>query len=629
MNFLDTVQRWFRPTGRYQSNMLVDGNSNYSGVAVTEQTALGSSAVWACINLISQTVATLPFRHYLKTKDDNRIRLDSKLDFILNNEPTPDYSGFTFKEIMTAAAVLHGNAFAEISRDANGECNGLWYIPTQNVQPYFDTDTESIWYAIYAGDYRGSKPYMGIPARNMLHILGLSYDGLAGYSPLYLQRETFALHLASQRYGASFFKNGARPAGIIKFPNKLSPEAKDGLRRSWDSFHSGAGNTGRVAILEGGLDFQKLQLDPEEAQFLQTQRYSREEIASIFRVPPSLIGAADASDNIEAVSLQFLRSLQPWLCRWEQEISRKLIYNMAEYVEVDTKTILRTDIKTRYESMAIGRQWGWLSAGDCRKLENLNADVPGMEDYLKPMNMEKLDAAPAPVAELVPGGPAVTAPGVDTPDSALPSNDKPSNDKPSIGLNATAGADVASTALNGAQITSLVDLVTQVAQKLIPVDVAKAIAMASFPFLSIEVVNTIFNGLGDLPTPDLALPPNRSNNKILERVLTLKVQQLRAVEATALKRISKDKSFVAKLDELTEQTKKRHYMAFDEILEAFEIKGKEKIAEFIAHTAADNLKAKFLDVAGNTNFAGLPAAVESALPSYLNSNLLPSFTTEQ
>lgn len=547
MNFLESVQRWFRPTGRYQSNMLVDGNTNYSGVAVTEQTALGSSAVWACINLISQTVATLPFRHYLKTKDDNRIRLDSKLDFILNNEPTKDYSGFTFKEIMTAAAVLHGNAFAEISRDSNGECNGLWYIPTQNVQPYFDTETESVWYAIYAGDYRGGKPYMGIPASNMLHILGLSYDGLAGYSPLYLQRETFALHLASQRYGASFFKNGARPAGVIKFPSKLSAEAKDGLRRSWDSFHSGSGNTGRVAILEGGLEFQKLQLDPEEAQFLQTQRYSREEIASIFRVPPSLIGAAESSDNIEAVSLQFLRSLQPWLCRWEQEISRKLIYNMAEYVEVDTKTILRTDIKTRYESMAIGRQWGWLSAGDCRKLENLNSDVPGMEDYLKPMNMETLDAPPinasaaAPVG--IPNGPAVTAPGVDTPDSAL--------------------------------------------------------------------------------------PPNRSNDKILERVLILKVNQLRAIEATALKRISKDKLFVSKLDELTEQTKKRHYMAFDEILDAFEIQGKEKIAEFIASTAADNLKQKFLDVAGNTNFAGLPAAVENALPSYLNSNLLPSFTTEQ
>jgi len=529
--------------------MLVDGTSNYSGVAVTEQTALGSSAVWACINLISQTVATLPFKHYLKTKDDNRIRLDSKLDFILNNEPTQDYSGFTFKEIMTAAAVLHGNAYAEISRDANGEVNGLWYIPTANVQPYFDTDSESVWYAIYAGDYRGGKPYMGIPAKNMLHLLGLSYDGLSGYSPLYLQRETFALHLASQRYGASFFRNGARPAGIIKFPNKLSPEAKEGLRRSWDSFHSGAGNAGRVAILEGGLEFQKLQLDPEEAQFLQTQRYSREEIASIFRVPPSLIGAADASDNIEAVSLQFLRSLQPWLCRWEQEISRKLIFNMAEYVEVDTKSVLRTDIKTRYESMAIGRQWGWLSAGDCRKLENLNSDIAGMEDYLKPMNMETLDSKPVPatapalVKELIPGGPAVTAPGVDTPSSAL--------------------------------------------------------------------------------------PPNRSDNKILERVLILKVAQLRAIEATALKRISKDKLFVSKLEELTEQTKKRHYMAFDEILEAFEIKGKEKIAEFIATTAADNLKAKFLDVAGNTNFAGLPAAVENALPIYLSSNLLPSFTTEQ
>lgn len=545
MNFLETVQRWLRPTGRYQSNLIVDGNTNYSGVSVTEQTALGSSAVWACVNLISQTVATLPFKHYLRSSNDNRIKLNSKLDFILNNEPTKDYSGFTFKEIMTASAVLHGNAYAEISRDPiTGECNGLWYIPTSNVQPYYDTDTESVWYAIYAGDYRGSKPYLGIPARNMLHLLGLSYDGLAGYSPLFLQRETIALHLASQRYGASFFKNGARPAGVIKFPSKLSPEAKEGLRRSWDSFHAGAGNTGRVAILEGGLDFQKLQLDPEEAQFLQTQRYSREEIASIFRVPASMIGASMPSDNIEAVSLEFLRSLQPWLCRWEQEISRKLIYNMAEYVEIDTRTILRTDIKTRYESMAIGRQWGWLSAGDCRKLENLNSDVPGMEDYLKPMNMEPLDAQPQPAQapQDVPGGPAVTAPGISTPDSAL--------------------------------------------------------------------------------------PPNRSENKILERVLKLKVNQLRAVEATALKRIAKDKNFVSKLDELTEQSKKRHYLAFNEILEAFEVEGNEKIAEFIACTASENLKKKFLDVAGATTFAGLPKAVDEALPDYLSSNLLPSFPTE-
>lgn len=556
MNLLDTVQRWLRPVGRYSSTLLVDSQSNYSGIQITEQAALGSSAVWACVNLISQTVATLPFNHYVKSLDDERTKLTkSKLAYLLNCEPSPDYSAYTFKEIMTASAVLHGNAYAEISRDPyTGEPNGLWFIPPNNVQPYYDTTTESVWYAIYSGDYRGGVPYMGIPHNNMLHILGLSYDGLAGYSPLYLQRETLALHIASQRYGASFFKNGARPAGIIKFPNKLSPESKEALRRSWDGFHAGSGNAGRVAILEGGLEFQKLQLDPEEAQFLQTQKYSREEIASIFRVPPSMIGAAPHSDAIEAVSLEFLRSIQPWLSRWESEIKRKLIYNFSEYVEADTKSVLRTDLRSRYDSYAIGRQWGWLSVADIRRLENMNSDVAGMDDYLKPMNMEKLDAVgaviPAKVPATIPGAepgvpnaPAITAPGVDTPDSAL--------------------------------------------------------------------------------------PPNRSDNKILERVLILKVAQLRAIEATALKRISKDKLFVSKLDELTEQTKKRHYMAFDEILEAFEIKGKEKIAEFIAHTAADNLKAKFLDVAGNTNFAGLPAAVENALPSYLSSNLLPSFTTTE
>jgi len=563
MNLLDTVQRWLRPVGRYSSTLLVDAQSNYSGIQITEQAALGSSAVWACVNLISQTVATLPFNHYLKSADDERTKLaKSKLAYLLNCEPSPDYSGYTFKEIMTASAVLHGNAYAEISRDPyTGEPNGLWFIPPNNVQPYYDTTTESVWYAIYSGDYRGGVPYMGIPHNNMLYILGLSYDGLAGYSPLYLQRETMALHIASQRYGASFFKNGARPAGIIKFPNKLSPESKDALRRSWDSFHAGSGNAGRVAILEGGLDFQKLQLDPEEAQFLQTQRYSREEIASIFRVPPSMIGAAPHSDAIESVSLEFLRSIQPWLSRWESEIKRKLIYNSAEYVEADTKSVLRTDLRSRYDAYAIGRQWGWLSVADIRRLENMNSDVAGMDDYLKPMNMERLDTVGAVIPKLVPA----LIPGI-TPDAP---------GAPAI----TPGA---------------------------PASTAPGV-----------------------DTPDSALPPNRSDNKILERVLILKVAQLRAIEATALKRISKDKLFISKLDELTEQTKKRHYMAFDEILDAFEIKGKEKIAEFIANTAAQNLKEKFLDVAGNTNFAGLPAAVESALPSYLNSNLLPSFTTTE
>ena len=135
MNFLETVQRWLRPVGRYSSTLLVDAQSNYSGIQITEQAALGSSAVWACVNLISQTVATLPFNHYVKSLDDERTKLTkSKLAYLLNCEPSPDYSGYTFKEIMTASAVLHGNAYAEISRDPyTGEPNGLWFIPPNNV----------------------------------------------------------------------------------------------------------------------------------------------------------------------------------------------------------------------------------------------------------------------------------------------------------------------------------------------------------------------------------------------------------------------------------------------------------------------------------------------------------------
>jgi HK97 family phage portal protein len=422
MNIIETFQRWLRPVGKYDAAVYTDAPS-FSGVSVGEQSALSSSAVWACVNLIAQTVATLPFRIYRKGQNNNRQQLENNLDYLLNYEPSPDYHAFTFKELMTASATLHGNAYAEIVRDASGAATSLYYIPATQVQPYWDTVTESVWYAIYQGDYRHSEPYMGLPAARMLHLLGLGWDGLVGYSPIHLQRESIGLHLAGQRYGASFFKNGGRPAGILKFPNKLSPEAKDNLRRTWEGFHAGTSNTGRVAILEGGLEYSQLQINPDEAQFIETQKYSREEIASIFRVPASMIGAADPSDNVEAVSLEFLRSIQPWLVRWEMEINRKLIQRMDEYCEADTRTVLRTDLKTRYESYALGRQWGFLSVKDIREAENMPSDIPGMEEYLKPMNMEPLDAMPVEQpAQEIPSAPSITAPAVSQPDTTLPAD---------------------------------------------------------------------------------------------------------------------------------------------------------------------------------------------------------------
>ena len=539
MNIIETFQRWLRPVGKYDAAVYTDAPS-FSGVSVGEQSALSSSAVWACVNLIAQTVATLPFRIYRKGQNNNRQQLENNLDYLLNYEPSPDYHAFTFKELMTASATLHGNAYAEIVRDASGAATSLYYIPATQVQPYWDTVTESVWYAIYQGDYRHSEPYMGLPAARMLHLLGLGWDGLVGYSPIHLQRESIGLHLAGQRYGASFFKNGGRPAGILKFPNKLSPEAKDNLRRTWEGFHAGTSNTGRVAILEGGLEYSQLQINPDEAQFIETQKYSREEIASIFRVPASMIGAADPSDNVEAVSLEFLRSIQPWLVRWEMEINRKLIQRMDEYCEADTRTVLRTDLKTRYESYALGRQWGFLSVKDIREAENMPSDIPGMDEYLKPMNMEPLDAMPVEQpAQEIPSAPSITAPAVSQPDTTLPAD------------------------------------------------------------------------------------RNTERNLYLGKVLAIKMKELRKVETNDLKRATDNpKHFLQKLDEIRNDTERRHAEAFEPILRAFDLDEAGRISKELAKDLADQFHSKFLDLSGNCTAIDLAQTIDLAASAWVNKNAL-------
>jgi len=542
MNIIETFQRWLRPVGKYDAAVYTDAPS-FSGVSVGEQSALSSSAVWACVNLIAQTVATLPFRIYRKGQNNNRQQLENNLDYVLNYEPSPDYHAFTFKELMTASATLHGNAYAEIVRDSSGAATSLYYIPATQVQPYWDTVTESVWYAIYQGDYRHSEPYMGLPAARMLHLLGLGWDGLVGYSPIHLQRESIGLHLAGQRYGASFFKNGGRPAGILKFPNKLSPEAKDNLRRTWEGFHAGTSNTGRVAILEGGLEYSQLQINPDEAQFIETQKYSREEIASIFRVPASMIGAADPSDNVEAVSLEFLRSIQPWLVRWEMEINRKLIGRMDEYCEADTRTVLRTDLKTRYESYALGRQWGFLSVKDIREAENMPSDIPGMEEYLKPMNMEPLDAMPVEQpAQEIPSAPSITAPAVSQPDTTLPAD------------------------------------------------------------------------------------RNTERNLYLGKVLAIKMKELRKVETNDLKRATDNpKHFLQKLDEIRNDTERRHAEAFEPILRAFDLDEAGRISKELAKDLADQFHSKFLDLSGNCTASELAQTIDLAASAWVNKNALLEF----
>jgi HK97 family phage portal protein len=223
----------------------------------------------------------------------------------------------------------------------------------------------------------------------VLHIPGLGFDGLLGYSPIAMAREAVGLAMATEEFGARFYNQNAQPGIVLKHPNRLSNEARDNLRKSWEDSHRGLDKAHKAAILEEGMSLEKIGIPPDDAQFLETRKFQRSEIASFFHIPPHMIGDLDKAtfSNIEQQSLEFVvYTMRPWLVRWEQAINQKLILQENYFSEFLVDGLLRGDIAARYSAYAVGRQWGWLSANDVRELENMNP-IDGGDTYLTPLNM--------------------------------------------------------------------------------------------------------------------------------------------------------------------------------------------------------------------------------------------------
>jgi HK97 family phage portal protein len=251
-----------------------------------------------------------------------------------------------------------------------------------------------------------------LPAERVFHMPGLSFDGLSGYSPIALAKNSIGLTSAAEQFGAAFFGRGTTPTGILETPNTLKPEAQANLRESWNALQSGLSNAHRVAILEQGVTWKALGIPNNHAQFLETRKFQVAEIARLFRVPPHMLadlesGASYAS--VEQMSLDFVAyTLRPWLVRWEQTINYDL-FGSRERSEMFSEHLvdglLRGDIVSRYNAYAVGRNWGWLSADDIREMENMNPlpDNQG-EMYLVPLNMVSAKNAGQPAPS--PGGAA-------------------------------------------------------------------------------------------------------------------------------------------------------------------------------------------------------------------------------
>lgn len=380
--------------------MLTASDPAWSGVTVTPETSLAYSAVLACVRVLAEGVAQLPLILYQRKTRGRERATNHPLYNLLKTSPNPVITSFEWREAMMAHLALWGNAFNEIERDGAGKPVALWPLVPEKMMVTENGNGERRYgYPLESGQH------VTLRADQVLHIPGFGYDGLVGRSLIRLAREAVGLGIAAQRYGATVFGNGEVPGGVLQHPGVLGDEAFKRLKGSWAAEHHGLSQANRLAILEEGMTYQKTGIPPEDAQFLETRRFQRTEIASIFRVPPHMIGDLDRAtfSNIEQQSLDFvIATLGPWLVRIEQRLDMSLLTQAERrryYAEHLVDGRLRGDITSRYQAFATGRQWGWLSANDIREMENQNP-VDGGDTYLVPMNM--VDAAAPPPPEPAP-----------------------------------------------------------------------------------------------------------------------------------------------------------------------------------------------------------------------------------
>ena len=377
------------------------GNST-AGKRVNERSAMQMTAVYSCVRILSEAVASLPVHVYRYNDSGGKEKaLDHSLYFLLHDEPNPEMTSFAFRETLMTHLLLWGNAYAQIIRNGKGEIIGLY--PLMPDRMTVDRDDKGRLYYEYqlssddAHTMKGSTVIL--QPKDVLHIPGLGFDGLVGYSPIAMAKNAIGLAIAAEEYGSKFYANGAAPSGVLEHPGTLKDPSK--VRESWTQTFGGSSNANKVAVLEEGMKYTPISISPNEAQFLETRKFQINEIARIFRVPPHMVGDLEKSSfsNIEQQSLEFVKyTLDPWISRWEQNMMRSLLTDDEKttyFIKFNVDGLLRGDYQSRMNGYAIGRQNGWMSANDIRELENLDR-IPeefGGDLYLINGNMTKLQDA--------------------------------------------------------------------------------------------------------------------------------------------------------------------------------------------------------------------------------------------
>ena len=401
---MNVFQRMFRSRDKPQ-NRLGGGFSflfggTPSGAVVNEQTAMQNTAVFACVRILAEAVASLPL-HLYRYNDDSGKERDSShpLYQLLHNAPNTDMTSFAFRETLMSHLLLWGNAYAQIVRNGRGQVISLYPLLPNRMEVSRAASGQLV-YTYTRDSDEGSYGTVAMRREDVLHIAGLGFDGLIGYSPIAMARNAIGMSIATENYGARFFANSARPSGVLEHPGVIKDH--EHLRQSWQAQFSGTGQHS-VAVLEESMKFHPISINPNDAQFLETRKFQILEIARIFRIPPSFLGDLDRAtfSNAEQLSLDFVKfSLTPWLTRFEQAMEQRLLLpseRSSVFIRHNVEGLLRGDYKTRMEGYAIGIQNGIMSVNDIRSLENMNPlpDDQGGNIHVLNGNVVRLESAGA------------------------------------------------------------------------------------------------------------------------------------------------------------------------------------------------------------------------------------------
>ena len=370
-----------------------------AGKNVNERSAMQMTAVYACVRILSEAIAGLPLHMYrYKDGGGKEKAFDHNLHHLLHDEPNPEMTSFVFRETLMTHLLLWGNAYAQIIRNGKGEVIALY--PLMPNRMTVNRDSNGMLYYQYQKSNDDAPTMEGssviLSPSEVLHVPGLGFDGLVGYSPIAMAKNAIGLSMAAEEYGAKFYANGAAPSGVLEHPGVLKDPAK--VRDSWNAAFGGSSNSHKVAVLEEGLKYTPISISPNEAQFLETRKFQIDEIARIFRVPPHMVGDLEKSSfsNIEQQSLEFVKyTLDPWVVRWEQSLYRALLSSDEKntyFFKFNLEGLLRGDYQSRMQGYSIGIQNGFMCPNDVRELENLDLipDELGGNKYMVNGNMVDL-----------------------------------------------------------------------------------------------------------------------------------------------------------------------------------------------------------------------------------------------